>query len=228
MYARSETAGACGGPCTWRRWPDRRLCPASAVRRVSEVHPRADWPATSSESALARPSTRVADPCVDGLFHLQNPKPRRRHATTVAGSTMTSARRHSVHMRESQTQANGLGLSGAPAEAVPAAARATDVATPGSRAGVSRANAPSLAGSGGATGARLSSVPTASPNINSSNNYGVVGRHSCLFGVSPADPWLLGTAAGVLSLAAFAGALTPARHAMRGSGGALAGALIGD
>jgi len=58
--------------------------------------------------------------------------------------------------------------------------RATDVATPGSRAGVSRANAPSLAGSGGASGARVSSpasVPTASPNINSSNNYGVVGRH---------------------------------------------------
>jgi hypothetical protein len=59
-------AGGGAGSCTSPRWPERRRCPPSAVRRGCEAHPTADWHATSSESDPGPPAGRVADPCGDG------------------------------------------------------------------------------------------------------------------------------------------------------------------
>ena len=79
------------------------------------------------------------------LFQLQHSrKPRRCQAMTVSGLTMTSAVRHPVQTRDSQTQSKRSALASRTAEAATVAAPAAGAATRGPRAGARRANAPSF------------------------------------------------------------------------------------
>jgi hypothetical protein len=94
-------------------------------------------------------------------------KPRRCHAMTVSGLTMTSAVRHPVQRRESRTQSHRSAFASRTRWVGSAAAPPTGAARPGFRGGARRANVSAFAGSRGA-----SAAPRSSPR-----SVSIVGRN---------------------------------------------------
>ncbi len=119
----SRSASIClfmGASARRRAVPARRTASASPHAFATGQPPAAEALEVWVERATARnlvriksrtSSARVTAPAWTALPRPVQPEPRRWHATTVAGSTMTSALRQSAYTRESQTQRHRSGMA---------------------------------------------------------------------------------------------------------------------